>query len=92
MGLRWTEGAARDLETIATYLFENTPLHAPRLVHSIYGAVTTLTNFPNRGRKGKMAGTRELVLPSLPYVVVYEVTGDAIYVVRILHGAQEWPD
>jgi hypothetical protein len=27
----------------------------------------------------------------LPYVVVYTVRGDVIYVVRILHGAQQWP-
>jgi len=27
----------------------------------------------------------------LPYIVVYTVRGDAVYVVRILHGAQQWP-
>jgi plasmid stabilization system protein ParE len=27
----------------------------------------------------------------LPYIVVYTVRGEAIYVVRILHGAQQWP-
>jgi plasmid stabilization system protein ParE len=40
---------------------------------------------------GKEEGTRELVLSPLPYIVVYAVHGDVIYVVRILHGAQEWP-
>ena len=47
--------------------------------------------FPNRGRLGKKEGTRELVMSPSPYVVVYTVRGDAIYVVRILHGAQQWP-
>ena len=36
-------------------------------------------------------GTRELVMSPLPYIVVYTVRGDAVYVVRILHGAQQWP-
>ena len=47
--------------------------------------------FPNRGRLGKKEGTRELVMSPLPYIVVYDVREDATYVVRILHGAQQWP-
>ncbi|MBV9503785.1 MAG: type II toxin-antitoxin system RelE/ParE family toxin [Acidobacteriia bacterium] len=46
---------------------------------------------PHRGRPGKKEGTRELVLTPLPYIVVYRIAGDAIYIVRILHGAQKWP-
>jgi plasmid stabilization system protein ParE len=30
-------------------------------------------------------------MPHLPYLVVYTVRGDVIFVVRILHGAQKWP-
>jgi addiction module RelE/StbE family toxin len=48
--------------------------------------------FPNRGRTGKKPGTRELVVRPLPYIVVYQVSGDVVYVARILHGAQKWPD
>jgi plasmid stabilization system protein ParE len=33
--------------------------------------------------------TREFALSPLPYLIVYTVRGDAIYVVRILHGAQQ---
>ncbi len=32
-----------------------------------------------------------MVLSPLPYIVVYKVLGDVIFVVRILHGAQKWP-
>jgi len=92
MRLRWTAGAVRDLENIVDHLFEKTPHHAPRLVRSIYEAVAGLRTFPNRGRAGKKAGTREFVMASLPYVVVYQVGGDLVYVVRILHGAQQWPE
>jgi plasmid stabilization system protein ParE len=43
-----------------------------------------LLTFPNRGRPGKNEGTRELVMSPLPYIVVYTVREDAVYVVRIL--------
>jgi len=91
MELRWTEEAAADLERIADYLFERTPTRAPSLMREIYNATATLVNFLDRGRPGRKKGTRELVVPSLPYVVVYRISGDAVHIVRILHGAQKWP-
>jgi toxin ParE1/3/4 len=91
MQLRWTEEAANDLERIADYLLGHTPERASELIRFIYNAPTSLLTFPNRGRPGKKEGTRELVLAPLPYIVVYAVRGDVIFVVRILHGAQQWP-
>jgi toxin ParE1/3/4 len=91
MHLRWTEAAATDLECIADYLFSHVPDRAPRLIRSIYEAPETLLLFPHRGRPGKKAGTRELVLSPLPWIVVYTVRDDVAHVVRILHGAQRWP-
>ena len=92
MRLGWSAAAAGDLELIAAYLFDKTPVHAERLVRSLYREITGLRDFPSRGRSGKKPGTRELVIPSLPYIVVYQVSRDAVYIVRILHGAQQWPD
>ena len=61
------------------------------MVREVYNAPVTLLLFPYRGRHGKKAGTLELVLSPLPYIVVYQITGDVIHVARILHGAQKWP-
>lgn len=91
MPLRWTEEAANDLERIANYLLTHAPDRASDLVRAVYDAPYALLTFPNRGRPGKKEGTRELVLSPLPYLVVYTVQGEVIYVVRILHGAQKWP-
>ncbi len=91
MQLRWTEEAATDLEQITDYLFQNAPERAAELVRGIYNAPAALLTFPYRGRAGKKEGTRELVLSPLPYVVVYQITGEVIHIVRILHGAQRWP-
>lgn len=91
MQLRWTTEAAADLERIADYLFQHVPERAAELVRTVYEAPALLLEFPHRGRPGKKAGTRELVISPLPYLVVYAVHGDVVFVVRILHGAQPWP-
>jgi toxin ParE1/3/4 len=91
MRVRWTFAAADDLQDIANYLFEKTPENAARLIREIYGAPSSLKTLPNRGRVGKKPGTRELVMASLPYVIVYQVRGQTVSIVRILHGSQEWP-
>lgn len=91
MRVLWTLAAADDLQDIANYLFEKTPQNAARSIREIYGAPSSLKNFPKRGRVGKKPGTRELVLPSLPNVIVYQVKGESVNIVRILHGSQEWP-
>jgi len=91
MQVRWTSAATDDLENIANYLFEQTPENAARLIREIYDTPSGLKTFPNRGRAGKKEGTRELVMPSLPYIIVYSVREDAVHIVRILHSSQAWP-
>ena len=66
MEIRWTRAAAADLEQIADYLFEKTPGNAPVLLRRTHETVYSLSEFPNRGRRGKKSGTRELLVPSLP--------------------------
>jgi plasmid stabilization system protein ParE len=43
------------------------------------------------GRPRRVAGTRELALAPLPFIVVYRVKEDRVEIARILHGAQRWP-
>jgi toxin ParE1/3/4 len=91
MQLRWTEAASADLKRIADYLSVHAQSRAAGLAMSIYEAPEVLLSFPHRGRTGKKAGTRELLLTPLPWIVVYTIRDDAINIVRILHGAQRWP-
>ena len=90
MQLRWTMVAADDLEGIAEYLYEKSPQNAAQLIRKIYEAPSNLRSYPNLGRSGKKGGTRELALAPLPYVVVYQIVDDVVYILRILHGAQDW--
>jgi toxin ParE1/3/4 len=87
--IRWTTPAAEDLERIHEYLKE----HQPRLAHStiteLHKAIRSLKKFPNRGRKGREEGTRELLHDWLPHIVGYCVKADTVEILHIWHGAQD---
>lgn len=91
MEIRWSPEAADDLERIVERIRRDDPRTARTLANRIFERCTSLQTVPNRGRIGRIAGTRELVLAPLPYIVVYRVKPDAVEVVRIYHGAQNWP-
>ena len=92
MRIRWTEPAVRDFSQICDYIEENDgPEAARRVALAIHQRISSLPQFPQRGRRGRKPGTRELVLAGLPYLAVYRLRNDAIEVDRILHGAQQWP-
>jgi toxin ParE1/3/4 len=90
MRIRWTLPAAHDLEDIKNYLQQNYPHIAEPTVRTIYQRIRLLKKSPNRGRPGHCVGTRELPLTPLPYVVVYAVKPEAIEILHIYHGAQDW--
>jgi len=90
MRIRWTLPAAEDLESIRRYLELNHPQYAESTGRTIYRRVKALKTHPHRGRPGHKMGTRELTLAPLPFVVVYTVDGDALQIVHIYHGAQDW--
>ena len=41
------------------------------------------------GRSGRLPGTREFSLPSLPYVIVYVVGADAVTILAVFHGSRD---
>lgn len=91
MRVQWTSDAADDLERISDYIAEDRPETARRIALDIVRSVDALGTFPNRGRPGRVEDTRELVLAPLPFIAVYEVGEHEVQVLRILHGAQQWP-
>jgi toxin ParE1/3/4 len=92
MRVRWTEPAALDLTNVCDYTEQHHgPEAARKLALRVYEAIGSLPQFPHLGRLGRKPGTRELVLPGLPFLAVYRVRKDVIEIARILHGAQKWP-
>ena len=92
MRIRWTDAAAQDLIAICDYTQEHHGVaQARQTAVRIVERIDSLHNFPRKGRLGRKADTRELVLTNLPFLAVYRVRENLIEVIRILHGAQRWP-
>ena len=92
MRLVWTEPALRDLAAVRAYIARDSAAAADRQVDRVVTAVASLLQFPEIGRPGRRAATRELVVSRTPYIVPYRLRGDVIEVLRVLHGRQCWPD
>ena len=92
MRVRWTLPALANLDSIQDYIAERNPAAASRLVNDILDRTDTLlSDNPEMGRPGRIAGTRELVLPGTSDVVAYRLR-EAVEILAVMHGAREWPD
>jgi plasmid stabilization system protein ParE len=91
MQIRWAAAATQDLILIVEYIRRDNESAALRVAKAIYESVGSLASFPYLGRLGRVEGTRELVVPSLPFLVIYRVTPDAVEIAGVIHGAQRWP-
>jgi toxin ParE1/3/4 len=89
--LAWSFYAQSDRNNIYDYIDADSPRAAILVDQRIGGSVATLKQFPEMGRLGRIAGTRELVIQHTPYIVAYSIVGDTVRILRILHGAQIWP-
>ena len=75
------------------YIEQDDPAAAQRVaLHIVYNVETLLPNSPEMGRPGRVPGTRELVIPKTPFIVPYRLVGTTIQVLRIFHGARQWPE
>ncbi|MGB9205964.1 MAG: type II toxin-antitoxin system RelE/ParE family toxin [Terriglobales bacterium] len=91
MRVRWTTPAAHDLYNIVLRIQQDNPDAAAKVAVTLYDGCDSLGSFPRRGRKGRIEGTRELVVAGLPYIVVYRIQDQNLEILRIYHGAQDWP-
>jgi toxin ParE1/3/4 len=88
MRIRWTPAAAADLQGISDFLREHHPQYHEQTMRKLYTTIRALKSSPNRGKRGRVAGTREILFPPMPYVAVYRVREQHIEVLRIWHSAQ----
>lgn len=92
MRVEWSEAALADLEATLRLLEQDRNREtANRVSRVIYDAVPSLRRTPYRGRYGRIENTRELIIPQLPYLVVYQVLNNRVVILNIVHGARKWP-
>jgi toxin ParE1/3/4 len=92
MRLEWSQLAQADRDAIFDYIEADSPQAAVTVDDRIRVQVEGLIRFPESGRPGRVERTRELVIPSTPYIAAYRVARDTVQVLRVLHGAQQWPE
>lgn len=92
MKLEWSPAALADRDAIFDHIEADNPRAATTVDERIEEAAKRLLDFPEIGRPGRVEGTRELVLTRAPYMLPYKIVGDAVRILRVLHGARLWPD
>ena len=92
MPIQWTQRARRQFLAIIDAVLADNPSAAERVYDAIMDGVAQLVPFPEMGRRGRVPGTRELVITSQSYIVAYRLRGQTIHILAVLHGAQKWPE
>lgn len=92
MRLEWSPFALEDRDNIFDYIEQENPRAAVAVDDRIRDQVDGLVKFPETGRPGRIEGTRELVINRTSYIAAYRILGDTVRILRVLHGAQLWPD
>ena len=91
MKIVWSPRAIEHLTHLRAYVALDKPKAANRVAAALLDSVERLAELPNLGRPGRVAGTRELVVPGTPYVIPYRLRGDRLEVIAVFHGRQKWP-
>lgn len=90
MKVVWTPEAEQDRDDIWLYIAAENLRAAARMDELFSAAATRLADHPNLGRPGKISGTRELI-PHEGDRLVYEIDDDTVWVLTLVHTAQQWP-
>jgi len=91
MRIFWSRRAIGHLTALRDYIAEDSPASAAAVARRILEAVELLAAQPHLGRPGRIAGTRELVVPDTPYIIPYRIRGDRLDLIAVFHGRRNWP-
>jgi toxin ParE1/3/4 len=90
--VHWTPEALEDLGSLRDFIAARNPVAAAAgVLARIFEAAARLARFPRIGHHGRVPGTRESVVSRTPYFLVYRVEEPAVEILRIMHGARQWP-
>ena len=92
MQVKWTRKALLNLDEAIDYIATDKPMAAAEVGAKIWNAVKMLADHPGIGRPGRIAGTHELVISGLPFILPYAERNGTIFILRVLHTAMRWPE
>jgi toxin ParE1/3/4 len=88
--VRWSPEAEQDRHNIWEYIAADNPRAAAKIDELFDDTAGMLADFPLAGHIGRASGTRELI-PHESYRLVYEVDGDTVWILALVHTARQWP-
>ncbi len=92
MKLRLTPRASEQLLSAYDYLQAVNASAATTQIEWIFDAIDLLARYPHAGRKGRIAGTQEMVVPRTPFIVAYRLEQQELQILAVLHSSQRWPE
>jgi len=90
MQIKWEEDAISDLINLRNYIEKDNPTSAKKIATKILQSINTLIEHPLLGKAGRVHKTRELVITTSRYTVIYKAEAESISILRILHQSQRW--
>jgi len=90
--LEYLAPARDDLREIITYISEDNPVAARRILDRIHQSVSILADFPLIGHETEIAGLYKWSIPNLRYAAYYRIEGDTVAIAGVVHTSRKWPD
>jgi len=88
MKVHWTDTAEKHLDTIYSYIAQNSPQYAKRMVDRLTRRSQQISAYPLSGRivpEYEIDTIREVI--EGPYRIIYHIKPDQIDVLAVIHGA-----
>lgn len=92
MRVKWSRKALLNLDDAVEYIAADNPAAAAEVAQRIWDISQILADQPGMGRPGRVAGTRELLIPGLPYILPYIEKAGAVIILRVIHTSMKWPE
>jgi len=83
--IAWSRLALNDFEDATDYIAKDNPQAAHEVAARIHEAARRLCEYPYIGHPGDDPEQREWLVSRTPYVLIYEIHGDTVYVARVWH-------
>jgi addiction module RelE/StbE family toxin len=88
MKVRYTRRAIDDLRDILSYIQQEKPPAAVRVIDRIESVVEELGHSPGMGIATDKPGIQRFPVTGTPYLIFYEILEDEVSITHVRHGAR----
>ncbi len=89
--VRLSHLADGDLDSIRDFIFKDNRYAANDVLEKLFNSLELLAANPGIGQRRDDLRQDLRLFSVRPYVIMYQVAADGIHVVRIVHGARDFP-